>query len=129
MLLGQGQQFGTVGSHHLLVGGADTAAAFQALADIRVGKPGAADGLHHDLDLGVSEDGIDRVGKQAPASGEEEKSRTSRMYLTSTGSPARRAMEAALRRQTSSTPLPTVPKPIIAILAMRKFPFSVLLVR
>ena len=64
MLLGQGQQFGTVGSDHLLVGGADTAAAFQALADIRVGKPGAADGLHHDLDLGVSEDGIDRVGKQ-----------------------------------------------------------------
>ena len=56
------------------------------------------------------------------ASGEDEKSRTSRMYLTSTGSPARRAMEAALRRQTSSTPLPTVPKPMIAIFAMNGSP-------
>ena len=38
--------------------------------------------------------------------------------MTSTGSPARRATDAALRRQTSSTPLPTVPNPKIAILAI-----------
>ena len=33
----QRQQFGAVGSHHLLVGGADAAAALQALPYIRVG--------------------------------------------------------------------------------------------
>ena len=40
------------------------------------------------------------------ASGWDEKSR---MYFTVTGWPARRSMLAALRRSTSSTPLPTVP--------------------
>ena len=41
---------------------------------------------------------------------------------TSTAPNLRRAMEAALRRQTSSTPEPTVPKPMIAILAIGKIP-------
>ena len=43
------------------------------------------------------------------ASGWDEKSRMSQMYFTVTGWPARRPMLAALRRSTSSTPLPTVP--------------------
>ena len=50
------------------------------------------------------------------------KSFGSRMYFTSTGSPARRETLAALRRSTSYTPLPTVPKPRIAILAILSFP-------
>src|SRR5699024_9520552 len=52
------------------------------------------------------------------ASGRSEKSRTSRIYFTSTGSPARRATLAAFRFRTSYTPLPTVPKPKIAIFAI-----------
>ena len=53
-----------------------------------------------------------------------EKSRMSRIYFTSTGSPARRLIPAALRRITSSTPLPTVPNPKIAIFAISPFPFT-----
>ena len=59
MLFGKSQQLRAVGGDHLFVGRADAAAAFQALADIRVGKLGAADGLDHDLDLGVAKDGVD----------------------------------------------------------------------
>ena len=53
------QQLGAVGSDHLLVGGADAAAAFQTLPHIRVGKFCAADRLDHDPDLRVIQDGVD----------------------------------------------------------------------
>ena len=62
--LGQGQQLGAVGGHHLLVGGADAAAALQGLPHIGVGKAGAADGLHHHPDLGVGEDDVDVLDKE-----------------------------------------------------------------
>ena len=57
--LGKGKQLGAVGSDHLLVGGADAAAAFQTLPHIRVGKFCAADRLDHDPDLRVIQDGVD----------------------------------------------------------------------
>ena len=64
VLFGQSQQFGTVGGHHLLVGGAHAAAALETGFYIRVSKAGAADGLHHDPDLRVLQDGVDALNEQ-----------------------------------------------------------------
>ena len=60
----QSQQFRTVGSNHLLVAGTDAAAALQAAADIRIGKPGAADGFDHHAHLRVSQDDVQVLDKQ-----------------------------------------------------------------
>ena len=62
--LGQTQQLGTVGGHHLLVGGADAPAALEAGLDIGVRKPRAADGLYHDADLRVFQDGVKVLNEQ-----------------------------------------------------------------
>ena len=62
--LGQPQQLGTVGGHHLLVGGADAAAALQAGFHIRVCEPGAADGLDHHLDLRVFQNGVEVLDEE-----------------------------------------------------------------
>ena len=64
VLLGQCQQLCAVGCHHLLVGGAHAAAALQTRLDVRVGKAGAADGLHHHPDLRVFQNGIEVLYKQ-----------------------------------------------------------------
>ena len=64
MLLGQSQQLGTVGGHHLLIGGAHTAAALETGLHIRVGEAGAADGLDHDLDLRVFQNGVKVLDEQ-----------------------------------------------------------------
>ena len=57
--LGQPQQLGAVGRHHLLVGGADAAAAFEARLYIRVSEAGTADGLDDDLDLRIFQNGVE----------------------------------------------------------------------
>ena len=62
--LGQTQQLGTVGGHHLLVGGAHAAAALQAGLNVWVSKTGAADGLHYHPDLRVLQDGVDALDEQ-----------------------------------------------------------------
>ena len=62
--LGQSQQLGTVGGHHFLVGSAHAAAALEAGLHIRVGKTGAADGLHHDPDLRILQNDVDALDEQ-----------------------------------------------------------------
>ncbi len=62
--LGQSQQLCAVGGHHLLVGGAYAAAALEAGLDIGVRKAGAADGLHHHLDLRVFQNGIEVLDEE-----------------------------------------------------------------
>ena len=64
VLFGKGQQLCAVGGHHLLVGGAYAAAALKAGLYIRIRKAGAADGLHHHLDLRVFQNGIEVLYKQ-----------------------------------------------------------------
>ena len=64
MRSGQSQQLGTIGGHHLLVGGADAAAAFQAAPHIGIGETGAADGLHHHADLRVRQDHVQVLHKK-----------------------------------------------------------------
>ena len=84
------------------------AAALQRGFHIKVRGLQAADGLHHGGDLRVAEDHVDVVDEQRRVR-VGRKVRMSQMYFTVTGWPARRSMLAALRRSTSSTPLPTVP--------------------
>ena len=64
VLFGKAQQLCAVGGHHLLVGGAYAAAALKAGLYIRIRKAGAADGLHHHLDLRVFQNGIEVLYKQ-----------------------------------------------------------------
>ena len=64
MLPCKSQQLCAIGGNHLLVGGTHAAAAFQALAHIRISKTGAADGFHNDLDFRIVQDHIDIFHKQ-----------------------------------------------------------------
>ena len=64
VLFGKAQQLSTVGGHHFLVGGAHAAAALKTGLYIRVGKAGAADGLHHYPDLRILQNDIKVLDEQ-----------------------------------------------------------------
>ncbi len=118
MRLGKAQQLCAVGGYHLLVE-VHAAAALKAGLDVRISEAGAADGLHHHLDLRVFQNGgVEVLDKQVcirmvwKILGVKDVLDLHRLTCTAGDTPA------ALRHSTSYTPLPTVPKPRIAILAI-----------